>query len=53
LPMGRHDESAWGDRHLRAFAKFVRAQSEVLRLLETAARQDEQMLASMTDPASP
>jgi hypothetical protein len=48
LPMGAHDESAWGDAHLRAFEKFVKAQSAVLALLQPAAHQDEQMLASMT-----
>ena len=48
LPMGAHDESAWGERHLVAFTTFVKAQSEVLALLEPAARHDEQMLAAMT-----
>jgi uncharacterized protein YndB with AHSA1/START domain len=48
LPMGAHDETAWGDAHLKAFAKFVQAQTHVLALLRVAAGRDEQMLASMT-----
>jgi hypothetical protein len=47
LPMGAHDESAWGEAHLRAFEKYVKAQSDLAALLESAARRDEQMLASM------
>jgi hypothetical protein len=47
LPMGAHDERAWGDRHLRAFEKFVKAQTRLLGLLRVAAERDEQMLASM------
>jgi hypothetical protein len=48
LPLGAHDETAWSERHLRAFTTFVKAQSEVLALLEPAARHDEQMLAAMS-----
>jgi hypothetical protein len=48
LPMAAHDESAWGDDHLRAFEKFVTAQSQLLALLQPAAAHDEQMLAGMT-----
>jgi hypothetical protein len=48
LPMGAHDEGAWGDAHLRAFAKFVTSQSHLLALLRVAAERDERMLASMT-----
>ncbi|MFY0572542.1 hypothetical protein ACN28E_53170 [Archangium lansingense] len=48
LPMGAHDETAWGDEHLRAFEKFVTAQSQVLALLKVAAARDQKMLASMT-----
>ena len=48
LPMGAHDESAWGDAHHGAFAKFVTSQSHLLALLRVAAERDEQMLASMT-----
>jgi hypothetical protein len=48
LPMGAHDERAWGDQHLRAFEKFVNAQTRLLALLQVAAKRDEQMLASMT-----
>lgn len=51
LPMGAHDESAWGERHLRAFEQFVTSQSQVLALLRVAAEHDEQMLASMKSPA--
>jgi hypothetical protein len=47
LPMGAHDQTAWGDEHLRAFEKFVKGQSHVLSLLRVAAERDEQMLASM------
>jgi uncharacterized protein YndB with AHSA1/START domain len=48
LPMGAHDETAWGEAHLKAFGKFVKAQTQVLALLRVAAERDEQMLASMT-----
>jgi hypothetical protein len=48
LPMAAHDESAWGDDHLRAFEKFVTAQSQLLALLQPAAAHDELMLAGMT-----
>jgi uncharacterized protein YndB with AHSA1/START domain len=51
LPMGAHDETAWGEAHLKAFEKFVTAQTQVLALLRVAAERDEQMLASMTKPA--
>src|SRR5688500_18361082 len=47
LPMGAHDESAWGADHLRAFEKFVGAQGRLLALLRLAAPRDEAMLASM------
>lgn len=48
LPMGAHDESAWGPEHQQAFEKYVRGQSEVLALLRVAAERDEKMLASMS-----
>ena len=48
LPMGAHHESAWGDAHHRAFAKFVTSQSHLLALLRVAAERDERMLTSMT-----
>jgi uncharacterized protein YndB with AHSA1/START domain len=48
LPMGEHDEAAWGERHLRAFEKFVKAQGRLLAHLRVAAPRDEEMLASMT-----
>jgi uncharacterized protein YndB with AHSA1/START domain len=51
LAMGAHDESAWGDDHLRAFEAFVTAQSQALALLRVAAERDEAMLASMTTRA--
>jgi uncharacterized protein YndB with AHSA1/START domain len=47
LPMGAHDESAWGPEHVAAFEKFVNSQSHVLALLRIAASRDEQMLASL------
>ena len=47
LPMGAHDQTAWGTEHLRAFEKFVKGQSQVLSLLRVAAERDEQMLASI------
>jgi hypothetical protein len=50
LPMGAHDEKAWGEAHVRAFETFVRAQSKTLALLRIAAERDEKMLASMTKP---
>jgi hypothetical protein len=48
LRMGAHDETAWGGAHLAAFEKFVKAQTEVLALLQVAAERDESMLASMS-----
>lgn len=48
LPMGAHNEAAWGDEHLRAFERFVHAQSRTLGLLRVAAECDEEMLAEMT-----
>jgi uncharacterized protein YndB with AHSA1/START domain len=38
LPMGAHDQTAWGDAHVKAFEKFVKAE------------RDEHTLASMTKP---
>jgi uncharacterized protein YndB with AHSA1/START domain len=52
LPMGAHDQTAWGEAHLKAFEKFVKAQTQVLALLRVAAERDEEMLASMTKPAA-
>ena len=51
LPMGAHDETAWGEAHLKAFEKFVKAQTQVLALLRVSAERDETMLASMTKHA--
>ena len=51
LPMGAHDQTAWGETHLKAFEKVVKAQTQVLGLLRVAAERDEKMLASMTKPA--
>lgn len=48
LPMGAHDESAWGPEHHQAFEKFVRGQSDLLALLRVAAERDEKVLASMS-----
>jgi hypothetical protein len=48
LPMGAHDEKAWGEAHVRAFEMFVSGQSQTLALLQVAAERDEKMLASMT-----
>ena len=50
LPMGAHDQTAWGDAHLRAFEKFVKAESRLLLDLRIAAERDEAMLAGMTTP---
>jgi uncharacterized protein YndB with AHSA1/START domain len=47
LPMGAHDESAWGPEHVAAFEKFVNSQSHLLALLRIAAQRDERMLASL------
>jgi hypothetical protein len=52
LPMGGHDEQAWGEAHLRAFQVFVSAQSHLLALLRAAVPRDEQMVASMEEPTS-
>lgn len=58
LPMAEHDESAWGDDHVRAFATFVRGQAHLLSLLRVTVPSDEQTLKSMqgpdpaTDPSS-
>ena len=48
LTMGAHDQTAWGEAHLKAFEKFVKAQTQVLALLRVAAERDDKMLASMT-----
>jgi hypothetical protein len=48
LPMGAHDESKWGDAHMRAFETFVRAQSQLLGHLRVAAERDEAMLSEMS-----
>ena len=50
LPMGTHDQTAWGEAHLRAFETFVKGQTQVLALLRVAAERDEKMLASMLKP---
>jgi uncharacterized protein YndB with AHSA1/START domain len=47
LAMGAHDETAWSAAHLKAFEKFVKAQTQVLALLRVAAERDDEMLASM------
>jgi uncharacterized protein YndB with AHSA1/START domain len=47
LPMGAHDQTAWGEAHLKAFEKFVKAQTHALALLRVAAERDERMLASV------
>lgn len=49
LPMGTHDQTAWGEAHLKAFEKFVKAQTQALALLRVAAERDEKMLASMSN----
>jgi hypothetical protein len=51
LPMGAHDQTACGDSHLKAFEKFVKAQTQILALLRVAAERDDKMLASMTKQA--
>jgi uncharacterized protein YndB with AHSA1/START domain len=51
LPMGTHDQSLWGEAHLKAFEKFVKAQTQVLALLRVAAERDEALLVSMTNSA--
>jgi uncharacterized protein YndB with AHSA1/START domain len=47
LPMGLHDETAWGEAHVRAFERFVKGEMQVLALLRVAAERDEKMLASI------
>lgn len=51
LPMGAHDQTAWGEGHLKAFEKFVKAQTQVLALLRAAAERDDKMFSSMTKRA--
>ena len=51
LPMGVHDETAWGEKHLNAFDKFVKAQTQVLARLRVAVERDEKVVASMKTPA--
>jgi hypothetical protein len=49
LPMGRHDEQALADPHIiRAFAKFVKAEQELLDQLQRAVERDQQMLAAFS-----
>jgi uncharacterized protein YndB with AHSA1/START domain len=52
LPMGAHDQSAWGPEHVRAFDTFVRSQSHLLALLRVAAERDEQALATLQKAAT-
>jgi uncharacterized protein YndB with AHSA1/START domain len=47
LPPCPHDERAFGAAQLEAFQRFVKAQSELLELLQIAAEHDESMLASL------
>jgi uncharacterized protein YndB with AHSA1/START domain len=47
LPMGAHDQAAWGEAHVRAFERFVKGETQVLALLRAAAARDEKTLASM------
>ena len=51
LPMGAHDQTAWGGAHVRAFETFVKGQLDVLALLRVAADRDRRMLASVRNPA--
>ncbi len=49
LPMGRHDERALADpRLIKAFAKFVKAEQELLAQLQRAIGRDQQMLAAFS-----
>jgi hypothetical protein len=49
LPMGRHDEQALADPYIiRAFAKFVKAEQELLDQLQRAVERDQQMLAAFS-----
>jgi hypothetical protein len=48
LPMGRHDESVMsGQKAMQAFEDFVRAEQELLALLQPLVEQDQAMLAEM------
>jgi hypothetical protein len=51
LPMAAHDQTAWGQVHLRAFETFVKGQTQALALLRVAAGRDEKMLASIQKSA--
>jgi uncharacterized protein YndB with AHSA1/START domain len=45
-----HDTTAFGPRHVEAFQRFVRAQTQLLEILRPACESDEKMLASMSPP---
>jgi uncharacterized protein YndB with AHSA1/START domain len=47
LPMGRHDESRWSDRHQKALTRFVQAQDALASVLRGASERGQRMLASM------
>ncbi|HYU16717.1 MAG TPA: hypothetical protein VEL05_11615 [Candidatus Acidoferrum sp.] len=48
LPMGRHDPAAMaGPGPHEVFEQYVRAETELLALLEESARRDQEMLAAM------
>jgi uncharacterized protein YndB with AHSA1/START domain len=47
LPACPHDTSVFGPRHLEAFQRFVRAQTELFEILRSAHAEDERMLASI------
>lgn len=49
LPMGRHDESILGGAEsMEKFATFVRAERQLLDLLQTSLERDEAMLQNFT-----
>jgi uncharacterized protein YndB with AHSA1/START domain len=50
LPMPAHDESAFGERQLDAFQRYVGAQNALLSVLKLAAEQDQKMLQGMASP---
>ena len=48
LAAASHDPGAFGPDHLKAFAKYVKAQSRLLSVLKGAAERDEQLLEQMS-----
>lgn len=50
LPAAAHDPRAFGPDHVKAFARYVKAQSRLLSILKGAAERDEELLEQMSAP---